>query len=76
MQLSGMQLTRFDCLSFCHCYLFFDYCFCFSFLFILDWLFSPMDSQLNVVERLEFSMIFRAMPSVVFNRFYQSYPGR
>ena len=37
---------------------------------------SPMDCHLNVVGRFEFSMILRATPSVVFNRFHQGHPWR
>ena len=37
---------------------------------------SPMDCHLNVVGRFEFSMILRAMPSVVFNHFHQGHPWR
>ena len=37
---------------------------------------SPMDCHLNVVEKFEFSMIPRAMLSVVFNHFHQGYPRR
>ena len=37
---------------------------------------SPMDCHLNVMGRFEFSMILRAMPSVVFNHFHQGHPWR
>ena len=35
---------------------------------------SPMDCHLSVVERFEFSMILRAMLSVVFSHFHQGHP--
>ena len=35
-----------------------------------------LDCHLNVVGRFEFSMILRAMPSVVFNHFHQGHPWR
>ena len=37
---------------------------------------SLMDCHLNMVGRFEFSMILRAMLSVVFNHFHQGHPWR